>query len=67
MNIPEATVVPVGGYADNKFYTLEGFGQKLFRRLKKPEVGSVAALFDKTTLKTQHFIPYVVKEETPAE
>lgn len=63
MNVPVAAVVPVGGYADNKFYTLEGHGQRLFRRLKKAEEGSVVALFDATTLKSQHFIEAKVDKD----
>lgn len=62
MNIPLAKVVPAGGYADNKFYTLEGHGEKLFRRLKKAEPGSVVGLYDEKTLKSQHFIAYVVPD-----
>lgn len=42
-------------FTDAKFYTIEG-KDGYYRRLTKPSDGSVVALFDEKTLKTQHFL-----------
>jgi hypothetical protein len=54
MEIPLASAVEKGDFADAKFYKIAG-KPGLFRRLVKPAADSVVAVYDEPTLKTQHF------------
>ena len=54
MEIPKATAIETGSYADAKFYEIEN-QPGIWRRLKKPSKDSLAAVYDVKGLRTGHF------------